>query len=315
MQGGIDMKEENAYKYIDVYLEDCSLRKRLSQKTIRAYKIDLEQYFNFIGEKKDDLKMINEYIHFLSKKYSKYKTVKRKIASIKAFYSYLEYEEIIAFSPFCKIRTKIKESKMLPRVIQKEDLNQIFTMLFDNLDNADTEYKKKLALRNITIIELLFSTGIRISELCNIHTNDISFQDRSLKIFGKGSKERILYLGNDQVIEFLKKYIALNETISNESGYIFLNKFNTQLSEQSVRILLKNIENELKLSKHITPHMFRHTFATTLLEKEVDIRYIQNILGHSSISTTQIYTHVTYLKQKQIMIEKNPMNDYKDKNI
>lgn len=305
------MKEENAYKYMEDYLKDCSLRKRLSQKTIRAYKIDLRQYFEFVGEKKDDLKIINDYIHFLNKKYSKYKTVKRKIASIKAFYSYLEYEEIITFSPFNKIRTKIKEPKMLPKIIQKEDLNRIFTLLFNNLSNANTEYKKKLALRNITIIELLFSTGIRISELCNIHTNDISFKDRSLKIFGKGSKERILYLGSDQVIDFLKKYIDSNAVTDAENNYIFLNKFNEQLSEQTVRILLKNIENELKLSVHITPHMFRHTFATTLLEKEVDIRYIQNILGHSSISTTQIYTHVTYLKQKQIMIEKNPMNDYK----
>ena len=305
------MKEENAYKYMEDYLKDCSLRKRLNQKTIRAYKIDLRQYFDFVGEKKDDLKIINDYIHFLNKKYSKYKTVKRKIASIKAFYSYLEYEEIITFSPFNKIRTKIKEPKMLPKIIQKEDLNRIFTLLFNNLSNANTEYKKKLALRNITIIELLFSTGIRISELCNIHTNDISFKDRSLKIFGKGSKERILYLGSDQVIDFLKKYIDSNAVTDAENNYIFLNKFNTQLSEQTVRILLKNIENELKLSVHITPHMFRHTFATTLLEKEVDIRYIQNILGHSSISTTQIYTHVTYLKQKQIMIEKNPMNDYK----
>lgn len=305
------MKEENAYKYMEDYLKDCSLRKRLSQKTIRAYKIDLRQYFEFVGEKKDDLKIINDYIHFYLKKYSKYKTVKRKIASIKAFYSYLEYEEIITFSPFNKIRTKIKEPKMLPKIIQKEDLNRIFTLLFNNLSNANTEYKKKLALRNITIIELLFSTGIRISELCNIHTNDISFKDRSLKIFGKGSKERILYLGSDQVIDFLKKYIDSNAVTDAENNYIFLNKFNKQLSEQTVRILLKNIENELKLSVHITPHMFRHTFATTLLEKEVDIRYIQNILGHSSISTTQIYTHVTYLKQKQIMIEKNPMNDYK----
>ena len=215
------MKEENAYKYMEDYLKDCSLRKRLSQKTIRAYKIDLRQYFEFVGEKKDDLKIINDYIHFLNKKYSKYKTVKRKIASIKAFYSYLEYEEIITFSPFNKIRTKIKEPKMLPKIIQKEDLNRIFTLLFNNLSNANTEYKKKLALRNITIIELLFSTGIRISELCNIHTNDISFKDRSLKIFGKGSKERILYLGSDQVIDFLKKYIDSNAVTAPENNYIF----------------------------------------------------------------------------------------------
>ena len=305
------MEKEKLVKALENYFEDCKFRKRLNNKTIKAYKIDLNQFFEIVNNLDDEVKEINEYIHFLNKKYSKYKTVKRKIASIKAFYSYLEYEEIITFSPFNKIRTKIKEPKMLPKIIQKEDLNRIFTLLFNNLSNANTEYKKKLALRNITIIELLFSTGIRISELCNIHTNDISFKDRSLKIFGKGSKERILYLGSDQVIDFLKKYIDSNAVTAPENNYIFLNKFNTQLSEQTVRILLKNIENELKLSVHITPHMFRHTFATTLLEKEVDIRYIQNILGHSSISTTQIYTHVTYLKQKQIMIEKNPMNDYK----
>lgn len=304
------MEEKHTQDYLKDYLEDCSLRKRLSQKTIRAYKIDLHQYFDFIGTSEDDLKKINEYVHFLNKKYSKYKTVKRKIASIKAFYSYLEYEEIIAFSPFRKVRTKIKEPKTLPKIIQKDYLDKIFQGLFNDLNTAKTDYKKKLAIRNIAIIELLFSTGIRISELCNIHIEDINFQDRSLKIYGKGSKERVLYLGNDQVLQFLKKYIELNEDSHQENNYLFLNKFNTQLSEQTVRILLKNIEHKLNLSIHITPHMFRHTFATILLEKDVDIRYIQNILGHSSISTTQIYTHVTYPKKKEIMIEKNPMNDY-----
>ncbi len=304
------MEKIETKNYVENYLEDCILRKRLNQKTVRAYKIDLKQYFEFLGTSLDDSKKINEYIHYLNQKYSKYKTIKRKIASIKAFYSYLEYEEIIAFSPFRKIRTKIKEPKILPRIIQKEYLNKIFQWLFDNLKHADSEYKKTIAIRNIAIVELLFSTGIRISELCHIHIKDIDFQERSLKILGKGSKERILYLGNDQVIESLKSLLELYKD-SKDTDYLFLNKFNTRLSEQSVRILLKKIEDELKLSVHITPHMFRHTFATTLLEKEVDIRYIQNILGHSSISTTQIYTHVTYFKQKEILIEKNPMNDYK----
>lgn len=304
------MEKIETKNYVENYLEDCILRKRLNQKTVRAYRIDLKQYFEFIGTSLDDSKKINEYIHYLNQKYSKYKTIKRKIASIKAFYSYLEYEEIIDFSPFRKIRTKIKEPKILPRIIQKEYLNKIFQWLFNNLKQADSKYKKTIAIRNIAIVELLFSTGIRISELCHIHIKDIDFQERSLKILGKGSKERILYLGNDQVIESLKSLLELYKD-RKDTDYLFLNKFNTRLSEQSVRILLKKIESELKLPVHITPHMFRHTFATTLLEKEVDIRYIQNILGHSSISTTQIYTHVTYFKQKEILIEKNPMNDFK----
>ena len=190
------MKSKETKNYVENYLEDCILRKRLNQKTVRAYKIDLKQYFEFIGTSLDDSKKINEYIHYLNQKYSKYKTIKRKIASIKAFYSYLEYEEIIDFSPFRKIRTKIKEPKILPRIIQKEYLNKIFQWLFDNLKHVDSEYKKTIAIRNIAIVELLFSTGIRISELCHIHIKDIDFQERSLKILGKGSKERILYLGN-----------------------------------------------------------------------------------------------------------------------
>ena len=303
------MKEENAYKYMEDYLKDCSLRKRLSQKTIRAYKIDLRQYFEFVGEKKDDLKIINDYIHFLNKKYSKYKTVKRKIASIKAFYSYLEYEEIIDYSPFNKIKTKIKEPKLLPKTIQKDYIDKIIHLLLKDLKNSKTEFQKKISLRNITLISVMFSTGIRVSELCNIKLKDIDLLEKKLKIFGKGSKERILYLGNSNVVQLCQMYLTYNNTCK-KNEYYFLNKFNKKLSEQTVRILLKKIESELELSTHITPHMFRHTFATTLLEKGVDIRYIQNILGHSSISTTQIYTYVTYSKQKEILTNKNPINDY-----
>ena len=302
------MKKNELNLYLKEYMDDCSLRKRLSKKTLRAYKIDLKQFFDVISESSvDDFKKINNYILYLNQKYTKHKTIKRKLATVKAFYGYLEYREVIEISPFKKIRTKIKEPKVLPKIIQKEHLVIIFQWLIDKLENADTEYKKRIALRNLTIIELLFSTGIRISELCHLKVEDINFQERLLKIFGKGSKERILYIGNDDVMKLLRLLLKYN----NGSEYLFLNKFNKQLSEQTVRILLTTIEKENGLSMHITPHMFRHTFATTLLEKEVDIRYIQNILGHSSISTTQIYTHVNSLKQKEILTNKNPLNDYK----
>ena len=223
----------------------------------------------------------------MNKKYSKHKTVKRKLASVKAFYSYLEYEEIIEYSPFNKVRTKIKEPRVLPKTIQKENIEKIIQYLFDRVSSAKTNFQTIISIRNIAIIVLLFSTGIRISELCNIKVADINFNEKTLKIFGKGSKERILYIGNETVVEFCKKYKQLNENVD-ENDYFFLNRFGKQISDQSVRIFLKNIESELKLTEHITPHMFRHTFATTLLEKDVDIRYIQSILGHSSISTTQI---------------------------
>lgn len=303
------MKQKEIKSYVNDYLDDCLLRKRLSQKTMRAYKNDLNQFFSFTESFSEDSINITEYIHHLNKKYTKYKTIKRKIASVKAFYSYLEYEEIIEFSPFRKIRTQIKEPKLLPKTIPNSLLKEIFDNLYKSYNEAKTDYQKKISLRNIAMIELLFSTGIRISELCNIKIENIDFKEHTLKIFGKGSKERILYIGNDHVLNILKKYNDLN-CINKNQSFFFINKFGDKISEQSVRILLNKIEKEINFSIHITPHMLRHTFATKLLEKDVDIRYIQNILGHSSISTTQIYTHVTYPKQKEILINKNPMNDF-----
>ncbi|MFR7916171.1 MAG: tyrosine-type recombinase/integrase, partial [Faecalibacillus intestinalis] len=283
------MKKIELEKQLESYYEDCEFRKRLNEKTIKAYTIDLNQYLEFITTTEINQKIINEYIHYLNKKYLKYKTIKRKIASVKAFYSYLEYEEIIDYSPFNKIKTKIKEPKLLPKTIQKDYIDKIIHLLLKDLKNSKTEFQKKISLRNITLISVMFSTGIRVSELCNIKLKDIDLLEKKLKIFGKGSKERILYLGNSNVVQLCQMYLTYNNTCK-KNEYFFLNKFNKKLSEQTVRILLKKIESELELSTHITPHMFRHTFATTLLEKGVDIRYIQNILGHSSISTTQIYT-------------------------
>lgn len=303
------MKKIELEKQLESYYEDCEFRKRLNEKTIKAYTIDLNQYLEFITTTEINQKIINEYIHYLNKKYLKYKTIKRKIASVKAFYSYLEYEEIIDYSPFNKIKTKIKEPKLLPKTIQKDYIDKIVHLLLKDLKNSKTEFQKKISLRNITLISVMFSTGIRVSELCNIKLKDIDLLEKKLKIFGKGSKERILYLGNSNVVQLCQMYLTYNNTCK-KNEYFFLNKFNKKLSEQTVRILLKKIESELELSTHITPHMFRHTFATTLLEKGVDIRYIQNILGHSSISTTQIYTYVTYSKQKEILTNKNPINDY-----
>ena len=300
------MKKIELEKQLESYYEDCEFRKRLNEKTIKAYTIDLNQYLEFITTTEINQKIINEYIHYLNKKYLKYKTIKRKIASVKAFYSYLEYEEIIDYSPFNKIKTKIKEPKLLPKTIQKDYIDKIIHLLLKDLKNSKTEFQKKISLRNITLISVMFSTGIRVSELCNIKLKDIDLLEKKLKIFGKGSKERILYLGNSNVVQLCQMYLTYNNTCK-KNEYFFLNKFNKKLSEQTVRILLKKIESELELSTHITPHMFRHTFATTLLEKGVDIRYIQNILGHSSISTTQIYTYVTYSKQKEILTNKNPM--------
>ena len=214
------MEKEKLVKALENYFEDCKFRKRLNNKTIKAYKIDLNQFFETVNNLDDEVKEINEYIFFLNKKYSKHKTVKRKLASVKAFYSYLEYEEIIKYSPFNKVRTKIKEPHVLPKTIQKENIEKIIQYLFDRVSSAKTDFQTTISIRNIAIIGLLFSTGIRISELCNIKVADINFNEKTLKIFGKGSKERILYIGNETVVDFCKKYKQLNEYVA-ENDYFF----------------------------------------------------------------------------------------------
>ena len=174
----------------------------------------------FVKNLEDEVKEINEYIHFMNKKYSKHKTVKRKLASVKAFYSYLEYEEIIEYSPFNKVSTKIKEPHVLPKTIQKENIEKIIQYLFDRVSSAKTDFQTIISIRNIAIIGLLFSTGIRISELCNIKVADINFNEKTLKFFGKGSKERILYIGNETVVDLCKEYKQLNEYVA-ENDYFF----------------------------------------------------------------------------------------------
>lgn len=175
---------------------------------------------------------------------------------------------------------------------------------------AHTAYRKKRTLLDIAVLETLFSTGMRISELCNLKSSDVDMHDEVIRIYGKGAKERIIQIGNEDVINLLKSYE--NEYVSEiqDSGYFFTNKNATPLSDQAVRRMINKYCSLAAIELHITPHMFRHTFATSLLEADVDIRYIQEMLGHSSITVTEIYTHVTLSKQKDILTTKHPRQNF-----
>lgn len=300
----------NKEKTINDYFIDCVSRKRLNEKTIKAYRIDLKQFFDYMDDNLEDSDEITEYIYQLNKKYGKAKTIKRKIASIKAFYSFLEYEGMIDVSPFRKIRSKIKEPFVLPKTISSDVVQKILSYQYESINNAESNYQLKKHVRNTAIIELLLATGMRISELCHIEQVNINLNTGTLKINGKGSKERNLYINIEPVIKILKRYVELYKEELKNNKYFFMNKIGERLSEQSVRYFLTTLETNLELSVKLTPHMFRHTFATMLLEDDVDIRYIQKILGHSSISVTQIYTYVTSAKQKEIMLEHNPRKHF-----
>lgn len=300
----------NKEKLIEKYFKDCILRKRLNEKTIKAYRIDLDQFSKYVDDNLTNPDKISDYIYYLNNEYEKPKTIKRKIASVKAFYSYLEYEGYIDVSPFRKIRSKMKEPFILPKTISSDVIQKVISYQYDLINNAKTNYQLKQNVRNTAIIELLLATGIRISELSYIEQININLNTGTLKINGKGSKERNLYINIEPVINILNRYVTLYKEELKSTEYFFINKEGQRLSEQSIRYFLFNIGKQLELPVRLTPHKFRHTFATMLLEDDVDIRYIQKILGHSSISVTQIYTYVTSAKQKEIMLEHNPRKHF-----
>ena len=298
----------NLQTQINTYLEHCQDQKRLDTKTIKAYRIDLKQFHNL---KTSDITsdMLEEYISGLHQEY-KPKTVKRKIASIKALFHYLEYKESISTNPFNKIQIKFRESIILPKTIPLHTLETLLSTIYQQRACAKTDYQKKKTLQDIAVIELLFATGIRISELCALRDNDVDLYDGTILIYGKGSKERIVQIGNNDVLRVLTEYHNNYLSQIQDSNQFFTTQNGAALSDQAVRRMIKKYTSLASIDQHITPHMFRHTFATSLLEADVDIRYIQEMLGHSSIHITEIYTHVTTSKQRAILTTKHPRNSF-----
>lgn len=291
-------------KRVSEYLEYCQYRKELDKKTLKAYRIDLRQYFDSVAGNEPKKNEIEKYITELHKKY-KQKTVKRKIASIKAFYNYLEEEELITVNPFRKIKVKFKETVLLPRIIPRTEIEQLLNYMY-SYQPGNSESKTKHVLRDIAIIEMFFATGARVYEVSNIRADCIDLESGSIKIMGKGGKERYLQIVNDEVSDVLKKYYLENESAIKKCGYFFVNQYGNRFTEQSIRNMLKKYTKQAGINRNITPHMFRHSFATYLIEEGVDISCVQQILGHSSIKTTQIYIHIAAKKQAEILKDLHP---------
>lgn len=289
---------ESVSSRIADYLCYCQLQKRLSPNTMRAYHIDMNQFIDFLrNKKKDHLDVINitkdilkEYLERLQGQYAA-KTCKRKIACLKAFFNHLELEDIIQISPFRKLRIKISESRQLPKTIKKQDIAKQLEYIYSLSSNVATPFQEFQAAQTIVCYEILINTGMRIGELCKLNDDSIDLDSHCIRITGKGGKERIAYLTEKTIEDAIRHYIQIKERYHITSPHFFVNWWGNPIKEGSARRMIRNIAKKV-LNKRITPHMFRHTFASMLLELNVDIRYIQELLGHSSINTTQIYLHL-----------------------
>lgn len=302
----------NLQTHIKNYLEYCASQKCLDEKTLKAYRIDLKQFTEQIlipNITEITSSELEKYIAGLHRQY-KPKTAKRKIASLKALFHYLEYKEIIEQNPFNKIRIRFREPVILPKTIPLHTVELFLSAIYKQYRTAGTAYQKRNALRDIAVAELLFATGMRISELCTLKVNDINLYDGTILIYGKGDKERRIQIGNEAVITILKEYKDNYISEIQSCKHFFANQSGNALSDQAVRRMINKYTSMASIELHITPHMFRHTFATSLLEADVDIRYIQKMLGHSSINITEIYTHVAVAKQRDILVAKHPRNHF-----
>ena len=295
------------------FLFHCQFEKNLSSKTLKAYSTDIGQFVVFVKGTEDELNFkcmpketLKSYLQEIS--HFKPKTVKRKIASLKAMLNFLEYEDDDYINPFRKIKVRLKEPSLLPSVMTLNEVKKILNIMYLELNRSQNKkcHTFKAQVRNLSIVEILFSTGMRVSEVCSLNFEDINLKNGIIKVLGKGSKERIIQICQQETLSIIRTYYQHYKQEIKSGLPFFINRLGQRISTQSVRLMIKSYVAKAGLSKRITPHTFRHTFATLLLEEDVDIKYIQNMLGHSSIATTQIYTHVNVSKQKKILTTKHP---------
>lgn len=276
-------------KYIDKYLEYLKVVKKYSDLTIKSYYDDLIEYNEFLGDSFTNILDINYdtvklYLKYLYEKKINKNSISRKLSSIRGLYNYLVREEIISTNYFNKVSNPKKEL-YLPKFLKDSELDKIFEVC-----KEDTPINQ----RNTLIIELLYASGIRVSELVNIKLSDIDRSEKSIKILGKGSKERMV-LYNNHTKKAMDTYLDDGYRTFNKinSGFLILNKDGNKLSERYVRVIIDDLVRKAGLDIKISPHTMRHTFATDMLEEGADLVTVKELLGHESLNTTSIYTHIT----------------------
>ncbi len=276
-------------KYIDKYLEYLKIERKYSDKTILSYKDDLIEYNEFLGNNftnilNIDMNIVNNYMKYLYERKITKSSISRKLSSIRGLYNYLVREEIIKENYFNKIQNP-KRELYLPKFLKDEELDKIFSVC--NFNNPTEE-------RDTLIIELLYATGVRVSELVNIKIKDINREEKLIKVLGKGNKERIV-IYNNHTKKALDTYLkdGYNYFNKKSSEYLILNKNGNKLSERYIREIINKKVSQASLDIKISPHTLRHTFATDILENGMDLMTVKELLGHESLNTTSIYTHIT----------------------
>ncbi len=275
---------------VDKFLFFLKVELNYSELTIKSYQLDLTDFFGYIESKKINYLTITNhdvrgYLKYLDSCNLKNSTISRRISTLRTFYNYLVDENIVENNVFHNVKNP-KLEKKLPNYLNYNEMEE----LLESIDISTTEGLEKRLL-----IEMFYSTGCRVSEMINVKISDIDFTNKTIRIMGKGSKERIVYFG-DYASKYLDNYLSKVKC----NKYLFTNKKGEKLTVNEVEQIVKDIMKHISIKTHVTPHTLRHTFATHLLNNGADIKTVQELLGHANLSTTGIYTHVSSDRLKDI---------------
>lgn len=294
-------------QFIEEFKSYLSAEKNFSEHTLRAYCSDIVSYILWLDTLSCtdvNFDKLREYLHFIQRFEYKKTTIARKTASIRTFYKFLFREKYIDSNPALSLSSP-KRPKPLPKFLTPEEVEMI-------LNNVKIDTPS--GFRNRVMLELLWATGMRISELSNLNFGDVNFEENEIRVFGKGAKERIVLMSNrakDYLLRYInaaRKLIApdYDNGITDEDTPLFINNTGYRLQNKTIRKVINETVERIELPKHVTPHVFRHSFATKLIENGADLRVVQELLGHSGISNTQIYTHVSMKHMKEVYENAHP---------
>ena len=294
---------------IKEFLNVIQSTKNLSDKTIVAYRSDLSDFCDFVKDEVYDETTILRYInHLLHERKLKDSTIKRKLIVLKMFFEYLYDQRYIEQNYYQSHTFKFKKEKRLPKTLSVKEVSKLLVSLRTQNSKAKSSYAVWKSTRNLALIDILISTGIRIAEASEISLSDIIVADHVILIHGKGRKQRLIYISCQQTWTNLTKWLKLRSSKGSHTDKVFVNRYGNQLGIHGIEYIYKTVTATAGLQAHSTPHYLRHTFATNLLSNGADLRSVQELLGHASVSTTEIYTEVTAKRKKQVMDKFNYRN-------
>ncbi len=294
---------------IPEFIQLVQSTKNLSEKTITAYTSDLNDFYSFVINHELSNESILQYIQELTiTRRLKDTTINRKLIVLKIFFEYLHSKNYIESNFFSSHHFKFKKEKKLPKTLAIKETSKLLSCVTDQSINASSDFEKWKTSRNLALIDILISTGIRIAEAANISINDIINSERIILIHGKGRKQRLIYISCPQTWNNIVVWLKIRKARPTNTDMLFVNRYGDPISIHGIEYIYNSLKIQSGININSTPHYLRHTFATNLLTNGADLRSVQEILGHSSVSTTEIYTEVTTKRKKQVLNKYNYRN-------